>query len=710
VITTALLLALAAPAAAVEYELPIAIETEDDLYELMASGEISEETFHVLVELLRRGVDLARADAQELYALPSLTLADVDAILAHRASSGATADPAALVAAGVISDEKALAIRPFLFVATPVAPGPGAAGRVRYRTLYTAADDRVPPMALEARAALRGNLGGAVALILGRNGLGDVRYDAGRDALSAEALATRVTVPKGYLRWTSPGLEAIAGSFTAGFGQRLTFDETSLVTPNGVYPDAVVTRQTELTRACSESQGELDAPPCPSERREYVSPDYEARETLLGLALSARALSAGPGWLQLTGWGSAQPRDVYQYELYDRMRCADPTTDDDACAAPAVYKREDDPAAPASRFSYQTLPSMWMELLGGANVSWFASRRSHVGVTGWGAQPRWLVGGVELDFQEHARFPRGGAYGAVGVDAAWGRSWADVGVELTRSFDKTPGGGGGLGAVARGTATWKRNELELSLRYYDDRFVNPHTGAIAEPDELAGQRARDELGARLRYAGRPTRKLALRALASFWVTPTTDQAKLRVEARADYDAAKAFAAGVYARWADKDLGAGGDGQCYDTTVTVEGEPLPCAGQALDLGALALVRPARALTFKLQGQLRLVDDPRTMEGTRRDLRAWAEARWWVTGGLRVNARVSHDRPDLEGAVAADAFLERSLWGHLQASFSLKRALLVSARYEVRSYLDEEMRSYVRTPSPEHWLALEVEAGF
>jgi hypothetical protein len=710
-VIVALLLSLAAPAAAVEYELPLEIETEDDLYELLASGEITEETFDVLLELLRRGVDLARADAQELYALPSLTLEDVDRIVAYRAASGGILDPGALVAAGVLGDDKLAAIAPFVIVTSPAAPGLAVDGRVRYRTLYTTEDDRVPPMALEGRATLLRNLTGAVALLLGRNDVGDVRYDQGRDALSAAQRTTRLAVPKGYVMWKTEGLQAIAGSYTAGFGQRLTFDETALYTPNGIYPDAVVFRRTDLVRDCNESMGEPGAVPCDGAPRTYVSPDFDASERLFGLALSARKLPAGPGWLQLTGWGSAQLRDIYQYELYDRARCVDPTDDDDDdCRAPDVYVREGDPGEPAPRVSFTTLPDMWLELLGGANLSWFAARRAHVGVTGWGARPEWLIGGIDLDFQEYARFPRGGPYGAVGVDAAWGRSWADVGVEVTRSFDSVPGGGGGFGALARGTATWARSELELSLRYYDQDFVNPHTGAIAEPDEVDGQRARDEAGVRLRYAGKPTRRLSLRALANVWIAPSTETAKLRVEARADYTITRQIAAGLYARWSDKDLSVGGDMQCYDyATEEIEGELVPCKGQAIDAGALATLRPLRPLTLKLQGQLRVVDDTRTAGGgARQDLKAWAEARWWVTDALRVNARLRYDRPDLRDEI--DAYLEESLWGHVQVTYRVPRRLMVSARYELRAYLNDEERSTPRDPSPEHWLGVEVEAKF
>ena len=61
---------VAARAGAVEYEVPIDIDTDDDLYELLTTEQISEDTFNALLDLYQRGVDLNEADAEEIYALP----------------------------------------------------------------------------------------------------------------------------------------------------------------------------------------------------------------------------------------------------------------------------------------------------------------------------------------------------------------------------------------------------------------------------------------------------------------------------------------------------------------------------------------------------------------------------------------------------------------------------------------------------------------
>lgn len=112
----AALLASAGPsvAHATPYEVFIDVGSEDDLYDLVATQQISDETFEILRTLLARGVDLDRATREELYSLPNLTYDDVDAILAFRKAQGYVGDPAGLVAAGALTDGKLLSIAAFL--------------------------------------------------------------------------------------------------------------------------------------------------------------------------------------------------------------------------------------------------------------------------------------------------------------------------------------------------------------------------------------------------------------------------------------------------------------------------------------------------------------------------------------------------------------------------------------------------------------------
>ncbi|MGE3544066.1 MAG: hypothetical protein AB7L28_09040, partial [Kofleriaceae bacterium] len=71
-------------AAAIPYETFIDIEDQADLEDLLVAGDIDDETYEELLDLLGTGVDLNTADRAELYALPNLTYEDVDKIIAFR--------------------------------------------------------------------------------------------------------------------------------------------------------------------------------------------------------------------------------------------------------------------------------------------------------------------------------------------------------------------------------------------------------------------------------------------------------------------------------------------------------------------------------------------------------------------------------------------------------------------------------------------------
>src|SRR6185295_16759269 len=121
--------------------------------------------------------------------------------------------------------------------------------------------------------------------------------------------------------------------------------------------------------------------------------------------------------------------------------------------------------AAAARFAYSTLPDVLRETTLGGNLSWFFDRRAHLGATAYAATIAWQPGGMALDFQEFARYPRGGGFGAVGVDGSVGLGATDVFVEATRSFDHTPvgqGGGGDLAAILRTVTTLGAHELETA--------------------------------------------------------------------------------------------------------------------------------------------------------------------------------------------------------------------------------------------------------
>lgn len=700
-------LLVAARAAAVEYEVPIDIDTDDDLYELLTTEQISEDTFNALLDLYQRGVDLNEADAEEMYALPGLTQKDSQAIVSYRAQAGNINDARALVTAGVLTEEKLRRITPFLATRPSGGSPLAASGRVHIETIRSSEDSGAPPVFFSARVQTLRHLTLGVAVLLDRTYPTDIRWDPNRLALSGAPPGTTANLAKLYADWKTPSYQVILGSFRAGFGLQLVFDNTSLYTPNGIYHDEVIIRHTDLVRGCDESAGELPVTPCPSPIA-YVTPDYKVREGMFGVAAMLRQLETDVGWLQLTGWVSRQEHAIYQYQLYDKGTCSDPNNDSDpGCAAPTVFRRQPDVTAPTSNYAFKTLPEMWVEPMAGGNATFFFNRRTHIGLTGYGAKPDFLVNGVDLSFQEWARFPYGGGYGAFGADAAWGVDNVDLGVEVARSFDGEAAGGG-YGAIARGTVTWPKNELEISLRYYDENFVNPYAGSIAEPDQVDGQRARDEAGARVRFGGRVTPHLELHGLADFWMQPSTNTPKIRVEARGDYFFNSATEIGLYTRWQDKDLTLGGFGQCYlaTTDTTPDGQPIPCAGQKIDVGALFRVPLASRLSLAAEYLHRFVDDPTHPDDFMQQSWGWVTLSWFPTSALHFYARSRYMILDLTDSTDA----ERSIWSYVEASWKAGYGLLLQLRYDNRYFFDDRVSTATRIPNPEHWLRLLVESRF
>jgi hypothetical protein len=764
---TGLAIALApAGARAAEYETFVDIDDEDDLVELNTAGDIGSETFDTLIELLRRGVNLNKARREELFTLPNLTYAEVDALIKYREEVGFIHDPAALVAAGVLTPEVLRSIAAFIYIVDPGVRYAATSGKVRLRTAWSPPDRRVPAMVLDGQISTLRNLKAGFAGTLTRNAVSDVRYDPNRDALTAEPVGPDVRLPKAFIQWDTDTWQVLAGSFRAGFGQRLTFDNTRNYTPNGVYRDTTIyPRPVKLTRLCKESAGELPDSPCVGDDdHTYVTPDFRWQETLRGLAVGVKRLEFGPGWMQAYGFVSSQAKSAYQYTLYDPAICDDPRNDDDPrCASPPVYQRLPDPLAPAAALSYQKLPRMYRDTTAGGNVSYFFNRRSWVGATGYGTHIDWLTGGKPLDFQEWARVPFGGPFGAVGINGAWGKRWSDLGIELARSFDsmaKASGGdateargGGGYAAILRHVAAWKTHEIETVVRYYDRNYANPYARPISGRDLFEGQSARDEAGFRVRYTGRPTRKTNVRAYVNFWYAPSRDTPQIHVYARAEHTVARWFIPALWFEGRDKDLRVNGWRQCFgvdpgissnvggdesdgfdslDPEVdygNVMGEPQTgCRGENLKYNVQAAFLPHRRVKLVPRFQHRFVGDPDSdaaydladlseytpgeapprppRVGYRQDVSAWLTLSARPVDPLRIRARVRYLSMDIKD----NTYLEQSLWPYLDVGYLHKKSFLVQVRYDVYVWLDQRDSTKLRIPSPEHRLLLTLEGRF
>lgn len=722
----ALALLVPRPAWAIEYEIFIDIDDEEELYDLFVTEQISEDTYNTLLELRRRGLDLNRATRDQLYTLPNLNYDEVDAILAYRAEVGVIHAPADLVAAGVLSRETLGSILTFISASDEQAKLTATHGWVRYQTAWAQADNTVPPMVLQARITTLRQLTIGVAGFVVRQQTGNAVWDPTRDSLMAPELAPRVRVPKVFVEWNGEKFGVIAGHYQIGFAQRLTIDTTTRYTPNGFVIDDSVRPSRDLTRRCRESAGELPETPCPEGDDDpiyYTSRDFTWRESLRGLAIGAKHLSLPVGWVQLYGFGSWQSRRLYQYDMVDKNTCDDPRT---CGSVPLLVQRSDrDRLAPTSLHRWATIPNLYDELLAGGNFSWFYDRRTRVGVTGYGANVLWRTQGVDLDFKDSATIPFGGAFGAVGVDAAWGRGWSDLGVELARSFDSMKSllpadanyGGGGFAGIIRQTSTFGAHELELSARYYDQNYANPYAGPISQADQYDGNRARDEAGGRIRYGGRVADRLDLRGLADVWVQPSERSPKIQTYLRGDVDVNEWFRPGLWLQYRNVDLrpnslvGCIDDGSSIEQTDRNEDGSINfrsgCLAEVGQITGRLGFRPLKGkLTIIAQYQHEFIDDTSVDTRLRQDSNATFIVRANPISSLRISARLRYLFEDIQD----NTYLEQSVWAYFDASYVIKRMFLIRLRYDVYQWLDERGSTPSRVPNPEHRLRLELEARF
>jgi hypothetical protein len=746
-VTALLAVALPRSAHAIEYEVFIDVDTYDELNELWVNGIISEDTFNTLVEIQRRGVDINRADREQLYSLPNLTYEDVDRIIAYRTEVGVIHAPADLVASGVLSSEKLGSVLMFLRVDDQREKLTATHGFVSYQTAWSQEDRGVPPMTLQARITTLRQLTVGFAGFVTRQRPGNPVWDPNREALIAEEMQPRFNPRKYFVQWDTNRWGVIAGTYRMGFAQRLTFDNSNSYTPNGFFLDDAVYRYNKLGVECRESAGELPESPCTGAAGDVnVTRDFRWRDNdLRGIAIGAKHLSLPVGWLQIYGFGSWQSRQIYQYEIYDKNSCEDPR--DEACSAPTVYvARDGEPLLdPKASHKFQTLPNMFDEVLGGGNFSWFHDRRTHVGLTGYGATALWKVDGANLDFQEWSSIPFGGSWGALGADMAWGRGWSDLGIEVARSFDSMKQvthdpdyGGGGFASIVRHTSTFGSNEIEVTARYYDKRYANPYAGPISQADEFDGNRARNETGGRIRYGGRVADRLDVRALADVWVQPTQLAPKMQTYVRSDLDVNKWFRPGLWLQYRSSDLRPNRNVGCEldsdseqtsednihndDGSVDYRGG---CVNEMGQIIARLGFRPIKnKLSIIAQYQHEFIDDANIQHRLRQDSVAMLTIRANPISSFRIAARLRYvfedahfdsrhqgtnpDNP--EDVPGVRDRLQQSAWAYLDLSYVISKIFLIRARYDAFIWLDERDSTLARIPNPEHRLRFELEARF
>lgn len=669
---------------------------EDDVFAMEERGELLADDAEHLVELLQRPVDLRTASRAELSELPGVDAADVERLLEHQRTADALAT-AALVDAGVLTEAQLEALAPFIRATPLLGAAPSLAGEVRLVTRAMPTDTLAPPVLLGARLVGPFGLEANLWLATTRQALASPTWETSAGA--GGALVTggapyQLTVPVAGLQWRWGRLKVVAGTFAIGFGERLVLDTTRRPNPDGLELVAGFPRLSTSSRRCRSSpdcadaassnnsgnSGNSNTDAAPSR---FVTSDFAFREPFRGLAASLEAIPLGADTtLSLAAFASYQTRSVSQYELYDARACADPRRDALAqCDAPAVYLSD-----LSTKVSSSTLPRLFDELALGAHLGLTGGERWKFGLTGYRAAPTFHAGPAELDFQEWSRWPNGGPFGAVGVDGSLHLGDVGLFVELARSFDGSVGNqGGGWGVVQRTTWGGQGHQLELSARYFDAHFANPHARPVSAPDEYDGQRARNEAGARLRYSARLGAAWRVGGRADVWLNPFEvpglERAlvpHLQALARLDFTG---WAAAQPSLWVEARLG-----ELTRATLRLELAPLE-----------------RRLRLTAQGSL-----SRTTDGaaTRYGLLAWLALDARPLDILELQARARFLITDLSGPKE----LEQSARASLEVALSPISAVRLAARYELFVLLDARPSTLTRWPNPEHRLGLDARFTF
>lgn len=697
------------------FEAFVLVEDEEDLEDLRRRDVIDDTTHASLRALLLHPLDLAHATREELYGLPNLSYADVERLLTHRSTQGPWTSPLDLRAARVLSPAKLRAILPFVRFA-----GTGArevSGLVRYRSVAVVSDRRVPPMSLEVRVE-SGEVQAWTTLGLEREALRKMTFDASRDALVTAGPTLRVWPHRYGFSWRTKRVQLLVGTFSVGFAQRLTVDTTQRTSPRGIHPEWSYSLDANLVGACRATAGERDRAPCADAANEDALGDVSVPSTWGGVAVSLLPWRLPRGTLEAHAWVSLQSPDTSQYALQRGDRCASTSSGVLECEAPVVYQVDPKhPSHPAPALTYRRLPWVRYDLVGGGDLTYALGPRSRVGLRGYGAQTWWRFPEMRLDFRESEPRPRGGPHGALGADGSWGSGPIDVLAEV--SYAATSRGGaprGGFAAIGGLRASWTQHHVELWARYYGPRFENPYAGSVSQPDEQGGLRVRDETGGTLRYAGRILPWWSLRTSLDVWTAIRLPHPRLRFALRQDFVPAAWMRVASTFDVHDRDLRAHGYGHCF------EGEPRSdtdlfgddeCHGMAVGATLAIHASPHPAIGITAQYRHRFLDED-DLDGNvlhspyaqrlRQDGAAALEFRFRVHEAIRLRMR-GYWR---EEKLRSNAFGEHSVVAMLELVARPVHWLHATLGYTARVWLDSRESTASRSPNPEHWLRIRLEA--
>jgi hypothetical protein len=534
-VSAMLVVLVACPALAYDYRVPILIDDEDDVYELLGSGDITDDEKDALLGLLRDPIDLNAASRRDLYALPGLSYAMVDAIIARRDDKPFTRVTQLKKIPGVTSDIF-VQVRTFVRVLAVKKSGgkkeksnikakvrAKIADRIRGKgtSATSKEDDDLPEGYVRVKVEDRGSWEVGAVLVT-QNTIGSVSnvgsnlevapyvvkdedglivpYDIDYDDyyfVKTSGETYMPAWPKVYARFHFGDVDALAGSYRIGFGQRLLIDNIGQQNPYGFKPDLYV------------GEGEYGFSP------------YRG---LFGAVATIPLVRSGGMELEATPFFSWWRNDIYQSDMKHKVSQADgciPEIPETCYDKYALLEPYDD--ASFFKLSSQSFPRAWSELMGGANVTLKLDRNSHVGLTGFGSM-------IDFHFGDDAAVLTGNGYPERTVFYALGLDGAYVLGDL--SFFGEVALMDNLSYAGLGRAVWELGDfvVEGLVRYYDDDYDNPHSRGDAASDEFEGSRRAGELGAQVSLKYRPAKWLTLRLDEDLWRAPVWKDSDLE-EAR-----------------------------------------------------------------------------------------------------------------------------------------------------------------------------------
>lgn len=496
-----------------DYGLPRAVRDEDDVEELAAEGVIDDATRDALVAMLYDGVDLNRASRDDLYRLPELSYADVDAILARRAERPFQR-PGELV--DLLGRATFRAVRPFVTVTSGSAPR--WKGRLSARGL-DALEDGAPPIGI-LKAEIEAARLWSVGLVLGEEQVPvgvtwgqPVRIDDERPRVALEHAVAQVDQGR---------LSLIAGDYMVGYGQRLTLDTTDRTRPDGLYEDLRIT------------------------------PDREGCDSL-SVPRSFRGLAVRRAW-PLT-LGTRMVTDLFvSSKAYD-VYFADVTPHD---------------WTSYSDLAYPTFPRAYREDLAGAHVEVQREARARLGLTAWAGR---TVRAYDFDFTG-VPLPNRTAYGALGLDGSWVRGPDTLGAEA--ALTDSGGAAGRIEYLRSRGPLDLALAMRAYGAGYDNPHSGAQADADEVSWEEAdgvvipgGDRDRDEVGPQAAVSWRIGRIARLSGRGDLWRRPSLSVTRGSAELRASVDPLDALGFDLAVSVRDKNLAVAGPSQDYEASASAD---------------------------------------------------------------------------------------------------------------------------------------------